>query len=213
LYQRLKECQKEGAAGIPPNELIVYMRQAASAIDYLNAPQHDLGGKKVSILHRDIKPENILIAAKTAKVGDFGLAKVMEGLTAAVNRNTGGLTLSYAAPELMTGAVSRWTDQYALAITYYHLRTGKLPFPQGAAIHEAALADMHGNDQCPGSGAHRGVIGHSRDRAASPVPGSGSPGVFGHRVHGSESSGSAGRGDDCSLRTGAARVSDGTTRR
>lgn len=46
------------------------------AVDYL----HDQG-----IVHRDIKPENILLAepksVKHIKLADFGLAKIISGLT------------------------------------------------------------------------------------------------------------------------------------
>jgi serine/threonine protein kinase/tetratricopeptide (TPR) repeat protein len=128
LHQRFKECRAEGHTGIPVGELLRYIREAALAIDYLNAPQHLLNGKRVSIQHRDIKPENILLAADTVKVGDFGLAKVVEGTSAAISRNSGGLTLAYAAPELFDGTLTRWTDQYALALTYHNLRLGRTPF-------------------------------------------------------------------------------------
>jgi serine/threonine-protein kinase len=39
------------------------------------------------------------------------------------------LSLDYAAPEVLQGRLSDWTDQYALAITYCQLRGGRLPFP------------------------------------------------------------------------------------
>ena len=41
---------------------------------------------------------------------------------------TGGVTPVYAAPETFDGWVSRFSDQYSLAVTYYHLRTGKMLF-------------------------------------------------------------------------------------
>src|SRR5262249_6766241 len=78
--------------------------------------------------HRDIKPENILLAANTVKVTDFGLAKVVEGTSAIIHGDSAGLTLSYAAPEVFSNTVTSWSDQYSLAVTYFHLRTGKLPF-------------------------------------------------------------------------------------
>src|SRR5262249_21662363 len=130
LLERLHECRKEqdGSGGIPLHELLPYIRQAASALDYLNAAHHALGDRRVSIQHRDIKPENILLAADTVKVTDFGLAKVLEGTSAVIHGDSAGLTLSYAAPEMFSNTVTSWSDQYSLALTYFHLRTGSLPF-------------------------------------------------------------------------------------
>jgi serine/threonine protein kinase len=134
LLERLHECRKEqgGEGGIPLPELLVYIRQSAEAIDHLNAPIHQLGDRLVSIQHRDIKPENILLSANTVKVTDFGLAKVMEGASAVIHGYSAGLTLSYAAPEVFSNKVTAWSDQYSLAVTYFHLRTGTLPFRASA---------------------------------------------------------------------------------
>lgn len=128
LMERLTECQNQGQEGIPIAELIRYMAQAAQAIDHLNTPQHVHGDKKVAIQHRDVKPENILITGDHVKLCDFGLAKVLEGTEGVVHGNSAGLTLAYAAPEVFSGTISSWTDQYSLAMTYVQLRTGGLPF-------------------------------------------------------------------------------------
>jgi serine/threonine protein kinase len=145
LIQRLHECQREGAAGIPPAELLGYMRQAADAIDYLNTPQHHLGERAVAIQHRDIKPENILLArGGVVKVGDFGLAKVVEGTSAVVHGDSTGMTPAYAAPELFESKVTAWSDQYSLALTYYKLRTGKLPFDAHLPQVQLMLAHVEG---------------------------------------------------------------------
>jgi serine/threonine protein kinase len=150
LLQRLEECRMEAGGGIPIPELLNYMRQAADALDYLNAPQHPLGDQRVAIQHRDIKPENILLSGSTVKIGDFGLAKVVEGTAAVIHADSRGLTLAYAAPELFEGQVTAWTDQYSLAITYIQLRTGSLPFGSGSSLfelieaHRQGKLDLHG---------------------------------------------------------------------
>jgi len=129
LWQRLQECRAENLQGIPLEELLVYTQQTAQAIDYLNAERHKLDDRLVSIQHRDIKPENLLLVGEgTLNVGDFGLAKVLEGTMAEVHAGSRGLTVYYASPEAFEGRISRWSDQYSLAITYFHLRTGALPF-------------------------------------------------------------------------------------
>ena len=128
LMQRLQECHDEGMPGIPQKELLEYIRQSAKALDYLNTHKHSLGDREGAIVHRDIKPENILLTRSgDVKVCDFGLAKMMEGTSSAVSTNSQGMTPYYAAPELLRKKLTRWTDQYSLAVTYYHLRTGRLP--------------------------------------------------------------------------------------
>jgi serine/threonine protein kinase len=42
-------------------------------------------------------------------------------------------TLDFAAPEVHRGQLSETSDQYSLAVTYYHLRTGEFPFPHPPA--------------------------------------------------------------------------------
>jgi serine/threonine protein kinase len=143
LMDRLQECQRAGLSGIPVSELIMYMRQAAKALDYLNGNQQ-LEEHHVSTQHRDIKPENILLARDgTVKIGDFGLIKVVEETQAVINPDSAGLTLAYAAPEMFASLVTSWTDQYALALTYFKLRTGVLPFSTAMSPHALISAHLH----------------------------------------------------------------------
>jgi serine/threonine protein kinase len=141
LYDRLRDCQQEGLAGIPADELLDYMRDAAKGIDYLNKPRHDLGNGLVPIVHSDIKPHNILIVGDGAQVCDFGLAQAVESL-----RKTcaAPLTLAYAAPESFRGKPCDKSDQYSLAITYIELRTGCLPFDDSLTGYEVMTAHVQG---------------------------------------------------------------------
>jgi len=126
LFDRLRECKKAGVKGVPTGELLDYIEDAACAIDYLNEPMHDLGQGPVGIVHCGIKPANILIVGNTAQVCDFGLARVLGDQVRA--SAAGALTPAYVAPEMIENKPCRQTDQYSLAITYYELRTGDLPF-------------------------------------------------------------------------------------
>ncbi len=114
--------------GVPilPDHLCFFLSQAAEAVDFLNARQHKIGGQRVAFRHCDIKPSNLLVQGRTVKLADFSLA-VQTTSPMWYHRREG--SLQYAAPEVFQGWLSDRTDQYALAVSYYQLRTGRLPFP------------------------------------------------------------------------------------
>jgi tetratricopeptide (TPR) repeat protein len=116
LQDRLAEALDHDQTGIPLRELLGYMGDAANGLDALNARQ---------VQHRDVKPANLLLLATGVKVADFGLAKVLEQTVAS---NSGAGTIAYTAPECFKGQLAQQSDQYSLAVTYYHLRTGQMLF-------------------------------------------------------------------------------------
>ncbi|MBL9124562.1 MAG: SUMF1/EgtB/PvdO family nonheme iron enzyme [Planctomycetaceae bacterium] len=133
LAQRLRECQAAGAAGLPREEVLTYIADAARAIDYLNRPVHELGAGPVAIQHCDIKPHNLLMVGGALQVCDFGLANILSDVRAT---SAAAGTIAYAAPECFReGKPSSATDQYSLAISYYELRTGVLPFDVQSQAH------------------------------------------------------------------------------
>jgi serine/threonine-protein kinase len=70
-------------------------------------------------------------------------------------------------PERTRGLVSRKSDQYSLALTYFHLRTGALPFdPQATAQEVVRLHAEGGLDLSALPPEERGVIA----RATSLTP-------------------------------------------
>ena len=116
LLDRRAEAASKGLPGIPRDELLEWLRQAAEGIDHLHAK---------GVQHRDIKARNLLLVGGCVKVADFGLARV---LSHTVTGHTGSLTLAFAAPEFFGGRTARQSDQYSLAVTYCQLRGGRLPF-------------------------------------------------------------------------------------
>lgn len=122
LHDRLVECQQAGLPGIPREELLGYMRDAAEALDLMNK-QHDLQ-------HLDVKPRNLFLVGNRVKVADFGLVKDLEGRTFSTPNSgpMGGVTPLYASPETFNGIISKHSDQYSLAIVYMEMLTGRRPF-------------------------------------------------------------------------------------
>jgi serine/threonine-protein kinase len=86
-----------------------------------------------AVIHRDLKPSNILVKNDgTLRLLDFGIAKHLENLGAAVDQTMTGLRLmtpAYASPEQVRGEqVGIQTDVYSLGVILYQLLSGKLPF-------------------------------------------------------------------------------------
>ncbi len=101
---------------------------------------HDLG-----IVHRDLKPDNIMVVPgrdrETAKLVDFGIAKAVEGEPGQRVTKTGFVvgTPEYMSPEQLAGdPVDGRCDQYSLALVYYRLITGRLPF-EGTSVQETLV--------------------------------------------------------------------------
>src|SRR5438552_6829152 len=135
LWDRYRECRSQGQPGILRDELLRYMEEAAEALDLMN--------NYYQIQHLDIKPQNLFLVFNHIKIADFGLAKVLEGVRATV---TGGVTPVYAAPETFEGWVSRYSDQYSLAIVFQELLTGTRPF-NGANTRQLLMQHLSGTPE------------------------------------------------------------------
>jgi serine/threonine protein kinase len=111
-----------------PADTLRLFLQVAEGLRYLHANH---------ILHRDIKPSNIFLNAdQQAKLGDFGLLKILTD-EAGLTRSRQGLgTADYGAPEQFEDAkhVDCRCDLYSLAATLYFALTGKFAFGNGGHL-------------------------------------------------------------------------------
>jgi len=112
---------------VPLDKALVVVRQIAAALDFAH---------KQRVLHRDVKPANVMVETSddgrlTARVLDFGLAAEIRSSMGRVSREIRDMcgTRSYMAPEQWLGRKQGpATDQYALAVLFYELVVGDVPF-------------------------------------------------------------------------------------
>jgi hypothetical protein len=137
LWDRYREAGAAGLPGVPRDELIEALAEAARGVDYLNASADAVRPPALpgpGLPHGDIAPRTILYVGGGVKVADVDPARWLSP----ASPPGPPLDPLYAAPERLAGRPSRHSDQYSLALTYCHLRTGLLAAPADLAALPAS---------------------------------------------------------------------------
>lgn len=137
LGKRIKEIKRnsEEDAGVPTEELIRYMQGAAKGIDYLNDK---------NLIHCDIKPDNLMIVSGEVQVADCGVAVLVKKDSEHYKKTRAAGAPAYSPPELISNEPTKGTDQYSLAVTYFELRTGVLPFADDLDLEQLTMTHAMG---------------------------------------------------------------------
>lgn len=174
-----------GQHGLPLDELLDHLSEAARGIDYLNG-NVSMGGVSghrtgvPGVNHGDIGPWSILLVGGGIKVADIDPARWGDNdLNRLLNRDSERprapgddaprrpappWSPAYIAPERHARRVSRHSDQYSLAVTYCRLRSGQFPFEGDA--EEILSAQHEGPRLTMIPLAERGIV----ERAMAPDP-------------------------------------------
>lgn len=90
-----------------------------------------------SLVHFDLKPANIFLKGDLARVGDYGLSKLVT--ESAMSLTSGRGTPYYMAPEMLRRRGDHRSDIYSLGVILFECLAGELPF-QGANEWEVLRA-------------------------------------------------------------------------
>ena len=111
------EAKKQEHRILPVDFITEWCKQLTSGVCFIH---------KMKIIHRDLKPANIFLTAdKNLKIGDFGIAKVLDSGFA----STFAGTAVYTAPEIHGGKkYNTMADLWSLGIIFFEIITYKKPF-------------------------------------------------------------------------------------
>lgn len=116
------------------SDILLYLRQAAQALDYAHSCR---------MIHGNLKPTNMLLQPGQVLLADFGLTRLLTDAAYQNRTYTVGIgTAEYMAPEQGQGPAQSASDCYSLAVIAYQLFTGRVPFA-GRTPYDIILMHMH----------------------------------------------------------------------
>ncbi|XP_017702031.1 L-type lectin-domain containing receptor kinase IX.1-like [Phoenix dactylifera] len=119
----------------------------ASALLYLHEEW------ELCVVHRDVKPSNVMLDSEfNAKLGDFGLARLMNHDSNLETTILAG-TMGYIAPEYATtGKASKESDVYSFGVVILEIACGRKPIEAKEKQSEVKLVgwvwELYGNNMC-----------------------------------------------------------------
>jgi len=111
LARRLKVRRLE------PEEALLYFTQTCRGVLAL----HDR-----RLVHFDLKPSNVFLKGDVARVGDYGLSKLL--VDGRMTLSFGRGTPQYMAPEMLRSRADQRADIYSLGVLLFESLTGRLPY-------------------------------------------------------------------------------------
>jgi hypothetical protein len=110
---------KDGQPPAPAlrEELLRYFLQACRGLCALH---------ERSLVHFDIKPANVFLKGPVARLGDYGLSKLVTHSRGSLSMGRG--TPYYMAPEMLQRRGDHRSDVYSLGVMLYEILCGAVPF-------------------------------------------------------------------------------------
>ncbi|XP_056001883.1 uncharacterized protein LOC125654014 [Ostrea edulis] len=127
--------EKRSGKPLDEQRIVEWFRQICSALEYLHGR---------NVLHRDMKTQNVFLTGEemTAKLGDLGLAKVLERPTAKAVTFCG--SPYYMSPEIFAcKPYDSKSDIWAMGVCVYEMATLERPF-DATLMQQLVFKIVHG---------------------------------------------------------------------
>jgi len=133
LNTKLQEQKKKGTY-FDENQIITWFTQICLALQHIHSHK---------ILHRDLKAQNVfLMQTGQVKVGDFGIAKILDGTADLAETAIG--TPYYLSPEICEKKPYNYkSDIWGLGCVLYEMLTFKRPF-EASSIGGLVISILNG---------------------------------------------------------------------
>uniref|UniRef100_A0A0D3EJL8 Receptor kinase-like protein Xa21 n=1 Tax=Oryza barthii TaxID=65489 RepID=A0A0D3EJL8_9ORYZ len=140
------------SSNLTPSNTLSLSQRLNIAVDIFDALDYLHNHCQPPIIHCDLKPSNILLKDKSAKVGDFGISRILPKSTTKTlqsSKSSIGIrgSIGYIAPEYGEGStVTRAGDTYSLGILLLEMFTGRSPtddiFRDSMDLHKFVAASF-----------------------------------------------------------------------